>query len=589
MGEQERKRVMQLMIIFSTLFLIIIARVAHLQFIKGDELREDSLKRRLYTQKLTPSRGEIVDTNGTTIVGNRKSYNVYVVPVEYQEALEKNTANIENDSKKLAELIGVEQSKIKENLSKENSYYRLIKKDLDKEIVEKLKEEKIAGVGIETTTVRSYTQKSLLANVIGFVGSDGQGLEGLEATYNDELTGEEGLLIVERDRKGNKIPSKQHEYQEATEGNSLVLTVDSNIQYIVDDELRKLSESDINPKSAYTIVQDVNTGEILAMGSYPTYDPGNGGNADAESRRNGAVQFNFEPGSIFKLITLSSGLDSGAINKNDTFMDSAGYIQIANHKIKNWNRKAGGNLSLQQAASDSNNVVMVKIGQKMGKETFNKYIANFGFGSKTDIGLYGEEKGLVRSVDSLSSLDYATTNIGQSILVTPIQMINAVSSIANGGNLMQPYIVKEIKDANGKTIQQNKPTVLRRVISEETSKSMLEIMRYVVTSNGAKAANIPGFDIGGKTGTAQKVGENGGGYAAGKYVTSFVGVAPTKDPKYAIITVVNEPSGTPVYGSTTAAPTASNILKRILLLNKEVDPNLVKEEISSGSSDNNEQ
>lgn len=570
MGEQERKRILQFMVIFATLFLVINVRVGHLQFVRGDELKTESLKRRLYTQELSATRGEIVDTNGTTIVGNRKSYNVYAVPVEYQEAVEEGKANLEEDSKKIAELTEIEQDKIKENLMKENSYYRLIKKDLSKENVDKLKAAQIPGIGVETGTVRNYTQGSLLANVIGFVGSDNKGLEGLEATYDEELTGEKGLLIVERDRKGNKIPSKQHEYQAAKEGNTISLTIDSQIQYIVDDELKKLSESDINPKSAYTIVQNVQTGEILAMGNYPTFDPNDGGNADINSRKNGAVQFNFEPGSIFKLITLSAGLESGAINKDTVINDNVGYIQIGGHKIRNWDRKAAGALTLGDAASKSNNIAMIKIGQMMGKETFFDYVNKFGFGQKTNIGIYGEEKGLVRSVESLSSLDYATTNIGQSIMVTPIQAINAVSAIANGGNLMQPYIVKDIKDADGNIVKQNKPTVLRKVISEETSKTMLDIMRYVVTSGGAKAANIEGFEIGGKTGTAQKVGENGGGYAAGAYVTSFVGVAPTSKPKYAVITVVNEPSGSPVYGSTTAAPTASNILKRIMLLNQEV-------------------
>lgn len=583
MGEQERKRILKFMIVFSTLFFVIIIRIAHLQFIKGSDLRKDSLNRRLYTQELSASRGEIVDTNGVTIVGNRKSYNVYVVPVEYQEALEEGKANLEEDSKKIAELTGVDQEKVKENLNKENSYYRMIKKDLDKESMEKLKDEKIAGVGIEVGTVRNYTQGSLLANVIGFTGSDNNGLEGLEATYNDELTGKKGLLIVERDRQGNKIPTKQHEYQEAEMGNEITLTVDSEIQHIVEDELKKLAESDINPKSAHVIVQNVQTGEILAMGNYPTFDPSNGGNSDITTRQNGAVSLNYEPGSVFKLITLATGLETGVINKNTTLTDSAGYIQVSGHKIRNWDRKALGTMTLGEAASNSNNVAMVKIGQMIGKENFYNSVINFGFGSKTNINLYGEEQGIVRKPETQSALDYATTNIGQSIMVTPLQLVNAVSAIANGGNLMQPYIVKEIKDESGKIIQQNKPTVLRRVISPETSKTMLEIMRYVVTSGGAKAANIEGFEIGGKTGTAQKVGENGG-YAAGKYITSFVGVAPTSNPKYAVLTVVNEPSGTPVYGSTTAAPTASNILKRIMLLNKEVSI----EQTSTETSDKEE-
>lgn len=561
------------MIVFATLFVVLIIRVGYLQFIRGNELRNASLSRRLYTQELSANRGEILDTKGTVIVGNRKSYNVYVVPAEYQES---DDTNVENDSKKIAELTGADQQKVKESLLKENSYYRLIKKDVAKDKIELLKNEGIPGIGVEIGTVRNYTQGSLLANVLGFVGNDNVGLEGLEATYNEQLMGEKGLLIIERDRKGNKIPSKQHEYQKAKQGNQITLTIDSEIQYIVEDELKKLSESSINPSSAYVIVQNTKTGEILGMGSTPTFDPTDGGNADVESRKNGTVQFNYEPGSVFKLITLSSALESGAINKNTKITDSAGYIQVLGKKIKNWDGKAIGEMDLGTAASKSNNVAMVKIGQMMGKETFYEYIKKFGFGEKTNVGLYGEEQGIVRKPETQTALDYATTNIGQSIMVTPMQMVNATSAVVNGGLLMKPYIVKEVRDENGKIVEQNKPTVLRRVISEENSKTMREIMRYVVTSDGAKVANIPGYLIGGKTGTAQKVGESGG-YAAGKYVTSFVGIAPYNDPKYAVITVVNEPSGSPVYGSTTAAPTATNILKRILLLNQEVSTDVEEE------------
>lgn len=585
MGEQDRNRIIKFIIIFSFLFFLIIGRIAQLQITQGEKLKEDSLSRRLYTQKLTASRGEIVDRNGTTIVGNRKCYNIYVVPVEHQEAVKDGKANLEEDAKKLSEILDVDVNDVKESLQKEKSYYRVIKKDVSKEVVTELKELNMRGVGIETTTARNYPQKSMLSNVIGFVGQDGTGLEGLEATYNDTLKGEEGLLIVERDRAGNKIPSKQHEYIEAVEGNSISLTIDSRVQQIVDEELAKLGESDINPNAAYAIVQDVNTGEILGMGNYPTYNPQQGGNAPSETRKNGVVQFNYEPGSVFKLVTLAAGFESGAITKDSTFNDPNGYIQIGNHKIKNWDKKARGVLSIQDAAKYSNNVAMVRIGQKIGKETFYDYIHKFGFGQKTNIGLYGEEKGLVRDVNTLTNLDYATNNIGQTIMVTPLQMINAVSSIVNGGNLMQPYIIKEITDNNGNIVQANKPKVLRKVISEENSKTMRELMRYVVAGEGGvSVANIPGFDIGGKTGTAQKAGPSG--YAAGKYVTSFTGVAPTANPKYAVIVIVDEPKGSPVYGSTTAAPTATNILKRILLQNKEVDLSSVKKEKTNSSEVN---
>lgn len=585
MGEKDRNRILKFIIAFSFLFFLIIGRIAQLQITQGEKLKKDSLSRRLYTQKLTPSRGEIVDRNGTTIVGNRKCYNVYVVPVEHQEAVNDGKANLEEDAKKLSELLVVDVKDIKESLLKEKSYYRLIKKDVNKEVIDELKELNMKGVGIETTTARNYPQKSMLSNVIGFVGQDGNGLEGLEATYNNTLKGEEGLLIVERDRQGNKIPSKQHEYVEAEEGSSITLTIDSKIQQIVDEELSKLGSSDINPNAAYAIVQDVNTGEILAMGNHPTYNPQDGGNAPAETRKNGVVQFNYEPGSVFKLVTISAGLESGAITKDTTINDSNGYIQIGNHKIKNWDKKARGTLTIQDAAKYSNNVAMVRIGQKIGKETFYDFVNKFGFGQKTNVGLYGEEKGLVRDVNSLTNLDYATNTIGQTIMVTPLQMINAVSSIVNGGNLMQPYIIKEITDKDGNIIQANKPKTIRKVISEENSKTMRELMRYVVTGEGGvSVANIPGFDIGGKTGTAQKAGASG--YAAGRYVTSFTGVAPTANPKYAIIVIVDEPKGSPVYGSTTAAPTAVNILKRILLQNKEVDINSVKANSNNSSEVN---
>lgn len=572
MNNQARRRIKVLLLSFTLGFTVIIGKIAYIQIAHGEEYRKQSLDRRLYTQKLEGKRGKILDRNEEEIVSNRKTKNIYVVPVDYQEARKKNaeTFNIDIDSKNIADILGIDKEDVKKALSKEKSYYRLLKKDISEETVLAIRELEIPGIGFENSTVRSYPQGNLAANLIGFTNSENVGLEGLEAMHNSTLTGQEGLIITEIDRYGNKLPDKEHEYYEAKEGNSLVLTIDSQIQYILEEEIKRaVKEGGVNPKGVSIIVQDTQSGEILGMANYPTFNPKDKGNSDMEDRKNSAVQMNYEPGSVFKLITVASALDSKSISANDGFVDSQGFITVGGHNIKNSTRKPGGSMSLKKAVGTSNNVAMVQISQKMGKHVLYEYMQKFGFGAKTNIDVYGEEKGLLKKVEDVSNLDLATNSIGQSLMVTPMQLCNAVSAIANGGKLMQPYVIKEIKDENGKVIERNNPKQISQVISKETSDTMREIMEATVTEYGAQNAFVQGFHVGGKTGTAQKVVENGRGYSSGAYVASFVGVAPMNNPKYTVMVVIDEPRGYSYYGGTTAAPIAGNILKQIMIYKNE--------------------
>lgn len=577
MNNQARRRIKALLLLFTIGFTTIAGKIAYIQIVHGESYREQSLSKRLITQKLEGRRGKIIDRNEEEIVSNRKTKNVYVSPVDYQEALSKDKEgilNLSKNSKEIAKILQIDTKDVENALKKEKSYYRLLKRDVSDEKIVQLKELNIPGIGFENATVRNYPQGSLASNVIGFTNSEGYGLEGLEALHNEILSGKEGIVIVETDRYGNKLPDKKHKYIEATEGNTLVLTLDSQIQYIVEKEIeRATGEDGINPTGVHILVQDTKSGEILAMANYPTFSPTEAFKTDVENRKNGTVQFNYEPGSVFKLVTVASALDSKSISPFDTLYDPNGYITVGGHNIKNSNRKSGGYMSLSKAIGDSNNVSMVQIGQKMGKDVFYKYIEDFGFGVKTNIDVYGEEKGLLKQVEDISNLDLATNTIGQSIMVTPIQICNAVSAIANGGNLMQPYIVKEIRDEKGATIKKNESKILRQVISKETSDEMRKIMESVVSEHGGKKAFVQGYHIGGKTGTAQKVGSTGK-YTSGKYVASFVGVAPMNDPKYTVMVVIDEPKGYSYYGGSTAAPIAGNIIKQIMIYNNEpIDPN----------------
>lgn len=582
MNSQARKRIKALLLVFTIGFVTIAGKIAYIQIVNGEEYRKQSLDRRLFTQKLEGKRGKILDRNEEEIVSNRKTKNVYVVPADYQESLAKDEdgkLGYDKDAAAISGILDISKEEVDSALKKQKSYYRLLKRDITEEEEISLKELNLPGLGFENATVRSYPQGSLASNLVGFTNSNGVGLEGLEATHNDTLSGEEGLVIVETDRYGNKLPDKEHEYHESKEGNSLVLTTDSQIQYIVEEEIKRAVEDEaVNPKAMSVIVQDTKTGEILAMGNYPTYNPENVGNTNTEDRKNLSVQFNYEPGSVFKLITVASALDSKSISPNNIINDTQGYVTVGGHNIRNSSRRAGGEMTLSKAVGVSNNVAMVQFGQKMGKEVFYEYINKFGFGKKTGIDVYGEEKGLLKTVEDVSNLDLATNTIGQSIMVTPIQLCTAVSAIANGGNLMQPYIVKEIRDSEGNIIKETEPSVISQVISKETSDEMRKIMEAVVSEHGGKSAYVPGYRVGGKTGTAQKVGEKGG-YESGKYVASFVGVAPMDDPKYTVMVVIDEPRGYSYYGGSTAAPIAGNIIKQIMLYkNESIVEDLTSEE-----------
>ncbi|MGB9802918.1 penicillin-binding transpeptidase domain-containing protein, partial [Desulfofundulus sp.] len=440
----------------------------------------------------------------------------------------------------------------------------------------------VNGLGFVESSTRFYKQGNLAAAVLGFVGDDNQGLNGLEKSYDTELRGVPGKMVLEIDAQGRQIPQSGVVLQPSEAGNNLVLTLDQTIQYYVERELDRIV-SDYQPKWATILVMDPRTGEILAMGSRPTFDPSHWQKFSRETwEKNPVTLYTYEPGSTFKMVTAAAALEEGVVRPSDWFNDT-GYIVVKGRRIYCWDRRGHGKESFAQAVGNSCNPVFVQVGLKLGRERFYKYVRGFGFGTPTGIDLPGEESGVVLPEASASELDVATMAIGQSIAVTPIQLLSAVSAIANGGYLMQPHVVRAVEDGSGKIIRAIAPRVIRQVISKDTARELAGLLEKVVLEGTGKKALVEGYRVAGKTGTAQVPGP--GGYVEGKYVASFAGFAPAGDPRIAVLVVVAEPRGQEYHGGEVAAPAFSAVVRDTLrYLGVPEDPGREVQRPSTGRS-----
>ena len=398
-----------------------------------------------------------------------------------------------------------------------------------------------------------------MSQVLGFVGIDNQGLSGLELNYDKFLAGKSGSIKYFSDAKGNKLEMNEI-YTEPTNGMNLMLTINNDIQKSVERELDN-AVIKYNPDHALAIAMEPNTGEILAMSSRPNFDPNNYRNYSTETlNRNLPIWMSYEPGSTFKIITLSASLEEKTIDLyKDTFYDS-GSIMVENAKIKCWKAGGHGAETFLNVVENSCNPGFVVMGQKLGKERLFKYINKFGFGSKTGIDLNGESSGIMFSLDRVGPVELATTAFGQGVSVTPIQQITAVSAAINGGKLYRPYIVKALLEPETNTpIKVYDKKLVREVISKETSREVASALESVVTNGTGRSAFIDGYRVGGKTGTAQKV--DNGSYMVGNYIVSFIGFMPSNNPKIIVYVAIDNPKGVVQYGGTVAAPIARNILE----------------------------
>ncbi|CCO08719.1 stage V sporulation protein D [Desulforamulus hydrothermalis] len=548
-----RRRITGLFLLAAAFLSCIILRLAWVQIVKGDEYRQKGIINRMRDVPVEAKRGSILDRNGNELVTSVSADSVYAIP--------NHIKNPDEVAVQIAPLLGMDVNKVKTIITRK-SRFEWLKRKVDYETSQKIKALKIEGIGFAEESKRYYKQETLAPHILGFTGTDNQGLMGMEAAFDEELKGIPGRIVIEHDAAGREIPQALHQYIPPSQGNNLVLTLDQTIQHFVERELDKIVVAH-RPKTAVIIVMDPQTGEVLAMGNRPTFNPNKWREAPQQVwDRNPAIWYNYEPGSTFKIVTAAAALEENAVKPSDRFY-CPGYIQVADRKIRCWKDGGHGSQSFEEVVQNSCNPGFIQTGLNLGKEKFYKYIRAFGFGQPTGIGLPGEAKGIIIRENDATNLNIATMSIGQSIAVTPIQLLSAVCAVANGGKLMKPQLVKRVEDQKGNVIKEYKPEMIRQVISAETARLTGQLLENVVFKGTGKNAFVEGYRAAGKTGTAQVVAERGG-YASGKYVASFVGFAPVNDPKIAVLIMIAEPQGGAYYGGVVAAPVFSPLALDIL-------------------------
>lgn len=547
----QNKRIRIVFVISLIVFFFVLVKVFYIQVIEYKKL--NTLASELWSRNLTvqADRGKILDRNGKVIVDNVTTVGLYLVPSQI--------LNKDEVAKSLSEILGVSYEEMMKHVSKKTSIERVHPegRNLSFEIADKIDSYNYDGVYLLKESKRDYKYKNVLSHVIGYTGIDNQGLSGLELKYDKELTGKNGSIKYFSDGKGKRL-SMPEIYSEPLNGNDIKLTIDLDIQLSLENELSN-AYTKYEAEGAIGLVMNPKTGEVLAMSSYPSFDPSNYKEYSAEViNRNLAIWANFEPGSTFKIVTLASAINEGKVNIfEDHFYDS-GKVKVANATLHCWKRKGHGDQTYVQVVENSCNPGFVSLGQKLGKELLFKYITELGFGKKTGIDLNGEGTGILFKMDKIGPVELATSAFGQGISVTPIQQVTAVSSIVNGGTLYIPYVVSEV---GNKSISS---TIRRKnVITKETSDVVKYALESVVANGSGRNAYIENYRVGGKTGTAQKVGSDGR-YMSGNYVLSFIGFMPADDPKFVIYIALDHPKGVTQYGGVVSAPIARNVLKDII-------------------------
>lgn len=549
-----RKRTLLVCFFVAMGFFLITLRLFSIMILQHHHFTKRAERQHQKTILIEPRRGTIYDRNGRELAISVDLESLYGVPSEIEDP--------DLVAAKLSTVLGMSHNAIEKSLEGHRNFIWLDRK-LDPEMVKKIKGLSLntKEIGFITESKRFYPKRGLAGHLLGFVGMDNKGLEGIEFAYDMDVKGEGGWLILERDALGRDIFPSKLNYRSPLPGNNLFLTIDEVIQYITEKELDKGMEK-WKAKGVIAIVMDTGTGEILAMGVRPQFNPNITGNYRPSDWRNRAITDLYEPGSTFKIVSAAAALEEEVIKLGDSFNCSSGEIEVGGKVIHDVHPH--GILSFSEVIQKSSNVGAIQIGMRLGKERFYKYIKGFGFGEKTGIDLPGEVSGKVRGPKEWSGTSIGALSIGQEIAVTPLQILRAFSAIANNGYLMKPYIVSEIRDHEGRVVKSFGPQVVRRIISEDTSKRLTEILRTVVEEGGtATKAAIEGNFVAGKTGTAQKIDPKTGTYSHDRYVSSFVGFLPAEDPKVSIIVVVDEPQGA-IYGGSVAAPIFKDIAEQIL-------------------------
>ncbi len=561
-----KKRLLTLIVAAIFLFAVIFCRLAYIQVIWGKDLQVKASEQWQRDLPIKAYRGDIVDANGNLIATTETGYSVYARP--------KSVTDAEHAAKILSEVLALDYQTTYEKLTKKGVSEVTVKRQIDGDKASKIRSANLDGIYLASEGVRSYVYGDFLSQVLGFTSSDGVGQTGLEAYYDKYLQGINGKLLTETDLVGSELTNGTMSYIPSVDGLTVTLTVDSVIQTVVENVL-ELAMYQQKPQAARCIVMDVTTGEILAMASKPSVDLNNLPRDNLEYlmkySKNTLLTDVYEPGSTFKVLTASACLEefrngnSKAFSAEHVFGNSSGTRIIDGSKISCWTKHANGkhsNQNLSDALNNSCNPIFTDIALSLGKDTMYEYLHKFGYGSVTGIDFAGEQAGILVPKSAVTNGDLARIGFGQTIAVTALQLCVATASAVNGGLRMQPYLVKEISDpTTGKVVKRFSPTVVERAVSAETSAQIAKMLQRVVEEGGGKNAKIDGYQVGGKTGTAQKFVD--GALATGKYVSSFIGFFPASSPKYLTLMIVDEPQGQS-YGSIVAAPYAKLVFQEII-------------------------
>lgn len=580
------KRILIMAVVIIFLMTTTVARVFYLTIVRGEELSEKAETQQLKDTEITAMRGTIYDSNGNVLAQSASVWNVFIDPLNIKD---KQRDLIVDE---FANLFGYDADEKKEfyDRTTHQNHYELIEKKVENNIKEKLskfvsKNELGGCIGTEQTTKRYYPYGTLASSVIGFTGADDQGLSGIESYYDEQLTGTNGRIITVKDAKSNNIANDYETSIAATDGDSIVLTINQTIQYYLEKGLRE-TMNEYQAKGAYGVVMNCNTGAVLAMSSLPDYDcnepykltyskdkkaikklSDKTAKQEAESAavqnqwRNFTVSDTYVPGSVFKTFVASAALEENVVNLNTTY-NCTGSIQVDKYKMKCHYHPGHGMQTLTQGLENSCNPFFITIGQKLGVHNYFKYFDAFGFTQKTNIDLPGEASPQYYKEDQYGIVELSSASFGQTNSLTPIQVCTGLCAIANGGKLLQPYLVSSIADANGKTVKKTQTKEIRQVISADTSEKVRKMMKSVVDNGTGKNGYVAGYSVGGKTGTSTKLGESKNG-EGDKYIVSFGAIAPSDDPEIAMLIIVDEPNQD-LGGGALCAPIAAQVTQEAM-------------------------
>ena len=566
-----KKRILAVLLVISFIFCSLVVRLFVIQIINGGSLQAKATDQWTRELSIVAPRGSIYDRTSSTLAVSYTTYNVYVRAREVTE--HSKVAYV------LSNFLDLEFKDVYEKISKKNVSEVLIKMQVEGEIAEKIYNEKLDGVYLAENSNRYYTYGNLLSQVLGFTSIDNVGQTGVEAYYNDYLKGTDGYSYVQSDLQGKEIGGALRYYISAIEGDDINLTIDSKMQLIVEQTLEQIMEEQ-KAKSVTGIILDAKTSEILALSTKPSFDLNEVPRDDLEalfdqSKVKPATDI-YEPGSTFKILTLAAALEEGVVSLEDRFY-CPGYRIIDGVKIKCWKTIGHGSQTLTEAFANSCNCCFMDLALRLGKDKFYEYMQKFGLGQKTGIDVAGEQSGLLMDKSSVKNVDLARMGFGHAIALTPIQLLTAVASIVNGGTYNSPHILSSIVNKNGEVVKEYAQTTKQSLVSTETSNIINSLLEFAENKTG-KYTFVEGYNVGGKTGTAQKYKETGG-IDQGKYISSFIGTYPADNPRYILFIMVDEPSAGAYYGSIVAAPYGKIIFSKLFeyLGEKKQDENVVVE------------